>query len=75
MKLNEISTGYFANANTKRSTKVHLNYYKKPICGTIISKKMEYLWCANFVLIDYVDCKKCKSAYRKILENEVKEIK
>lgn len=59
--LTKASIGYFAN--TKRATKVHAVLFGKPICGTKISSKLSFQWCAYLysgVTHRYVECEHCK---------------
>ena len=56
--MNNLSTGYFANS--KHSTKVHIVSSNKALCGYEPRTTMQFQWCGNDVIADYVECKKCK---------------
>lgn len=57
-------TGFFAN--TLKITKIHIaNENTKPICGSIIGKDMNFQCCANRVHLDYVECEKCSSKFKR----------
>lgn len=60
-----ITTGWFGIPNTQRRGVVHLVMNRKPVCGTRISKKAIYQWCANHIVIDYVECERCRSIHDK----------
>jgi hypothetical protein len=68
-----MQTGYFANPETGRSSKVHVvDGNHKPICGAQIGEGMEYQWCSRRIVIRYVDCRHCRNIYVKNLENTTK---
>lgn len=63
-------TGYFGN--NKRHTKVHVvDENRKPICGTVIGKDMEFQWNSMTIYIPYIECSKCK---KKAMEATVKHL-
>lgn len=63
-------TGYFGIPGTNRTTKVHVvfafNYAKEkmlPACGSLVGKDMEFQWCANGVVEEYIECKHCRRMF------------
>lgn len=62
-------TGWFGIPGGPASTsKVHIVYDGKCICGAKFSPKSEFQWCANRVYISIVDCKRCKERLPNHLE-------
>lgn len=62
-----MKTGYFVD--TEQRTKTHLvGENNKPLCGANIKNK-EFQWCANDIIISYIDCESCTKHAKKILEN------
>ncbi len=73
-------TSYYGIPGTNKFTKVHvINKHHEPICGNVISEKMEEQWCAQTIVIDYVECETCKKKAKKILklalEKQISSIK
>lgn len=75
-----MKTGYFARATEEGHkalfTQVQIvNGYNKPLCRYKPHGTLHFLWCANCVQLSYVECKKCKEEYKKLLNKLVEEIK
>ena len=64
-----METGYYAD--NKYYTKVHVLHDGKPICGSVIGKKMSFQWCSHDIKFDYIECERCKTKARKILKARV----
>ena len=62
-------TGYWGIPGTTRYTMVHISLNGKPFCGTSLSKKMEYQFCADYVVDHYVECERCRKKYKRHMEN------
>jgi hypothetical protein len=58
------STGYFASSGREGRTKVHLVEGEKPICGAVV--RGTFLFCANRVRLNMVECAKCKAKYARL---------
>ncbi len=52
------STGYFADR--KHSTKVHVVYAGRAVCGVRVGKDMQYQFCSSGVNTDYLECELCQ---------------
>lgn len=63
------STGWFGipGASSRLSTKVHLVSNGKPVCGSKISTKQEYMWCSHGIMRTYLECEHCKKIANKLL--------
>ena len=61
-----MTTGWFGEAGTGKSTKVHFVKHgaTRPICGASIGKRMEFQWCANWFEYSYVECLTCRRIAR-----------
>tara|TARA_Y100000034_G_scaffold123484_1_gene170298 strand:+ start:414 stop:641 length:228 start_codon:yes stop_codon:yes gene_type:complete len=58
-------TGYFARASGEGgreiSTNVHVTHDNdKPICGYKPHPTLRFQWCANRLVLHYVECVKCR---------------
>jgi len=68
-----MKTGYFGRPTEgtykAKHTIVHI---LKPnevcLCGYRPHKTMKFQWCANWVELEYIECKKCINGYLKLLE-------
>jgi hypothetical protein len=68
-----ILTGYFADPESGRWTKVHIVKDEVPVCGSLVSKGKEFLFCANGIYMPFVECDHCKRIGKRMLENELAE--
>ena len=62
-----MSTGYFGAPGQIARGKTHFVLRGKPICGCRIGKKAQFLFCASGFDEKYVECRRCKAEYRRIL--------
>jgi len=58
-------TGYFARASGEGGKQVVTNVHvtrndNSPICGYKPHVTLRFQWCANRIVPNYVECKKCK---------------
>jgi len=60
--------GYYANE--KRFTKTHVVTRGRPICHSNIDKKLEFQFCANINIKEFIECKKCLKKLNQI-ENKI----
>jgi hypothetical protein len=63
-------TGWFGipGANGKWSTNVHVvDYNHRPICGQRLSKRQIFQWCSAGVVLEWIECRRCKAVARKML--------
>ena len=51
-----------------RSSKVHVVYHGKPICGTRPGSNMEFQWCSVGIQLDYIECQHCKRIARSLIK-------
>ena len=60
-------TGYAAKvATTGRCwSMVHIFIDRVALCGYKPNKSMSIQWCSNGVRLEYVECKKCKTNFKK----------
>jgi hypothetical protein len=62
-----VSTAYFArareNGHPQAISNVHLCFERQPLCGYKPHPTMQYLWCANWVKLEYVTCNRCRVLY------------
>jgi hypothetical protein len=60
-------TGYYARASEDghraSQSKAHIVLEGNPVCGYKPHKTMQFCWCANGVVEEYVDCVKCRRWY------------
>lgn len=70
--MQEMKTGFFAVPGSGYRTKVHIVYAidTEPLCSAHPRNDAEFQWCSGTVHLDYVECKRCKARYAKLLENE-----
>ena len=55
-----LSTGYFGIPGRTTRGAVHIvNAKGKPICGTRLSDRAEFQWCARWVVVKYIECRSC----------------
>jgi len=72
-------TGYFSRATEEghiaKFTQVHIVYHNnKLLCRYRPHPTMKFQWCSGGVNLSYVECKKCKERYKKLLNKIAKEI-
>jgi len=62
-------TGYFGIPGSRKgSFVVHvINAQRIPLCGWHPRKGMEFQWCANEIIYEYIECRGCKKSAAKIL--------
>ena len=65
--------GFFAESGRDKFTATHvLTWEGKLLCGSRVSPKKEFQWCANFRfdqrIPGYIECSHCRRLARKILE-------
>lgn len=67
-------TGFFAN--TKRGSKAHVikDYNGPVLCGSIFAKDMNFQWCADRVVFEYIECEKCKKIVRRLLDDHKRNL-
>lgn len=65
-------TGWYGSP--LRSTKVHVVFDGHPICGAKIGIDLDFQWCANGIVIDYLECSHCERKAKKELCNEIKRL-
>jgi len=62
--------GYYARATENKHstvhTKVHFIIDREPICGYKPHKTMQFQWCSNSDILDWIECKKCKEKVKRI---------
>src|SRR3989304_5387785 len=63
-----MKTGYFGRTTEKRqkalSTKVHIiGNDGRCFCGYRPHKTLQFIWCSNGVVLDYVECDRCKDIF------------
>ena len=59
----KFATGFYGipGDDGRRSTKVHvIQVGKGPICGTRLSPKQVFQWCARGAFESYIECDHCK---------------
>jgi hypothetical protein len=67
-------TGFFGSP--ARTTKTHVVQDHPlvegwhPICGNKIAIDLDFKWCANYIHLEYVECKTCLKKAGKILKEK-----
>lgn len=64
-----MSTGYFGVPG-EIGGKVHYVLHGKPICGCSLPRYSEFQWCASGFAENMIECRRCKAAYRKMMERK-----
>ena len=61
------STGWFGalGVSKKGSSRVHLVYDEKPLCGWKPRSGLVFQWCAFTLVVYIVECKRCLKAFKK----------
>jgi hypothetical protein len=69
-----LQIGYFARPGMK-PTKVHIvDENREPLCKIRISAEAEFLWCSSEIILDYVQCDRCRATYLRKLQEEVTNV-
>lgn len=57
--------GFFGVPGSVATGKTHIvdNDGKRPVCGARFPRAAEYQFCANFIRLDGVECKRCRTWY------------